>query len=148
MSHKNLVRQNEFLPLMVNDFFKPWNGWLENEGNIWGKTLTVPAVNVSENTKEYKLSIAAPGMKKNDFQIHVEANVLTISAETKMEKEEKEEEFTRKEYNYSSFARSFTLPNEVNKDKIEATYEEGVLKMVLPKTEAAKKIAAKQIAVK
>ena len=147
MSLKNLVRQNEFLPLMVNDFFKPWNGWIENEGNIWGKPFTVPAVNISENNKDYTLSLAVPGMKKNDFKIHLEGNILTVSAETNMEKEEKEEQLTRKEYNYSSFARSFTLPEEVNKNKIEATYEEGVLKLVLPKTEAAKIIAAKQIAV-
>jgi len=148
MSTKTLAKQNEFLPSAFNDFFKPWNGWFDNTTNFWGRELTVPAVNVSENTKDYKVSVAAPGMKKDDFKIDVEGDMLTISAETKNEKEEKDEKFSRKEYNYSSFSRSFTLPDAVNKEKIEATYENGVLQLVLPKTEETKKLVAKHIAVR
>jgi HSP20 family protein len=148
MSTKTLARQNEFLPSVFNDFFKPWNEWLDNGGSMWSRELTVPPVNVSENTENYKLSLAVPGMNKEDFKIDLDGNMLTISAETKQEKENKDEKYTRKEYNYSSFSRSFTLPGEVNKEKIEALYENGFLSLKLPKTEETKKIAAKLIAVK
>src|SRR6185437_8162780 len=100
-----------------------------------------PAVNISENKERFEVSLAAPGMKKADFNIDVERNTLTISAETKAEKEEKDERYTRKEYSYSSFSRSFTLPEGVNKDKIDASYDNGVLTLSLPKTEDAKKTA-------
>lgn len=75
------------------------------------------------------MSVAAPGMKKGDFKIDLDGNVLTISAETEQKKEEKGDKFSRQEYNYSSFSRSFNLPDAVNKDKIEAHYEDGVLKL-------------------
>jgi len=77
-------------------------------------------------------------MKKEDFDIRVDGNMLTISCEKEEEKEEKEKEFNRKEYNYSSFSRSFTLPDEVMKEKIDALYENGELKLKMPKTEKAK----------
>ena len=137
------------LPTVFNDFFKPWNEWFDNGGTYTGNTMTMPAVNIVETKEEYKVSLAVPGMKKEDFNIDVEGNMLTISCEKEMNKEEKEQQFTRKEYSYSSFSRSFTLPEEVNKEKIEAKYEEGVLKLMLPKKEEAKKLAAgKHIAVK
>ena len=148
METRALSRVKTTMPTVFNDFFKPWNEWFDNGGSLWNREITVPAVNVSENTKDYKLTVAAPGMKKDDFKIDVDGNMLTISAETKQEKEEKDERYTRKEYNYSSFARTFTLPEVVNKEKIEASYENGVLKLVLPKTEETKKITAKHIAVK
>jgi HSP20 family protein len=79
----------------------------------------------------------------------VEGNMLTISCEKEESKEEKEEKFNRREYSYSSFSRSFTLPEEVNREKIDAKYEDGVLKLMLPKKEEAKKLAmGKHIAVK
>lgn len=87
-------------------------------------------------------------MKKDDFKIDVEGNMLTISSEKEESKEEKEKRFTRKEYNYSSFSRSFTLLEEINKEKIEASYEEGILKIALPRKEEFKKLTSKHIAVK
>ncbi|UKJ06719.1 Hsp20/alpha crystallin family protein [Solitalea lacus] len=139
-------RREDLFPSLFEDFFKPWNsGWL---GKAWDRDLTVPAVNISETKDNFKVSMAAPGMKKDDFKIDVEGNMLSISAETEEQKEEKDAKFTRQEYNYSSFSRSFTLPEGVNQDKIEAKYEDGVLKLVLPKNEAAKKVAAKHISVK
>jgi HSP20 family protein len=148
MSAKTLIRTGgDLFPAVVNDFFKPWNEWVES-GNFWGKTLSVPAVNVSENGNDFKVSLAAPGLKKEDFKIDVDGNMLTISAETKEEKREKDEKYTRKEYNYSSFSRSFTLPDTVNKDKIEAAYENGVLQLTLPKSEGAKKLSVRHIDVK
>ena len=85
---------------------------------------------------------------KDDFNIAVEGNMLTISSEKEENKEEKNERFTRKEYNYSSFSRSFTLPEQINREKIEAKYEDGVLKLSLPSKAQAKMPSAKQIAVK
>jgi len=148
MSTKALSRTSERTPTLFEDFFKPWNEWFDNGGNFWNKVLSVPAVNITENKDNYEVSLAVPGMKKDDFKIDVEGNMLTISSEKEETKEEKDKKFTRKEYNYSSFSRSFTLPEEVNQEKIEARYEEGVLKLMLPRKEEAKKTAAKQIAVK
>ena len=128
----------------IDDFFKPWNGWFSNGL----RTVMTPAVNITESQDEYGVSLAAPGMKKDDFKIDIDGNTLTISSEKEENTEEKNKKFTRKEYNYSSFSRSFNLPDEVNTEKVEAHYEDGVLRLSLPKKEGAKKTAAKQIAVK
>jgi len=132
---------------MFEDFFKPWNEWYD-KGGLLSRTLNIPAVNITEQKNDYLVSLAVPGMKKEDFKIDVDGNMLTISSEKEETKEEKEKRFTRKEYNYSSFSRSFTLPDEVNKEKIDAQYEAGVLKITLPRKEEVKKPTAKQIAVK
>ena len=149
MATKELSKTNEMFPAFFDDFFKPWNEWY-GDGKSWGRVMKVPAVNVTENKESYMVSLAAPGLKKEDFHINVEGNMLTISSEKEESKEEKEEKYTRKEYNYSSFSRSFTLPDEVNQEKIDALYKEGVLRLVLPKKDEAKKksTATKQIAVK
>lgn len=147
MGTQALTRATETMPSLFNDFFKPWNEWFDG-GNLLGRTMNMPAVNITEEKDEYKVSLAVPGMKKDDFKIDVDGNMLTISSEKEESKEEKDKKFTRKEYNYSSFSRTFTLPEEINKEKIEAKYEEGVLKVSLPFTEKAKKPAAKHIAVK
>lgn len=145
---KALSRFTERMPSVFDDFFRPWNTWFDNDFN-GRRALTVPAVNITDNRDDYIVSLAAPGMKKDDFKINVEGNMLTISCEKEEKKEENDAAFTRKEYNYSSFSRSFTLPDEVNKDKIEANYDDGILKLVLPKKEEAKKLTvSKQIAVK
>jgi HSP20 family protein len=148
MALKALTRRNEMFPTVFEDFFKPWNEWFDNEG-LWGRIMKMPAVNVVENKENYIVSLAAPGLKKSDFKIDMDGNMLTISSEKEESKEEKEAKYTRKEYSYSSFSRSFTLPEEVIKEKIDAVYEDGVLKLILPKTEESKKAAAvKHIAVK
>ena len=128
------------LPTVFDDFFKPWNEWFDNGGSLMGRMMTVPAVNIVEDKNDYKVSLAVPGMKKDDFNIDVEGNMLTISSEKEESKEEKDEKYNRKEYSYSSFSRSFTLPEEVNKEKIEAKYEDGVLKLMLPKKDEVKNI--------
>jgi HSP20 family protein len=138
----------ERMPAMLDDFFKPWNEWFDNGSSLFNRMLTVPAVNIVENKNEYVVSMSVPGFKKEDFKIDVESNMLTISSEKEVSKEEKESKFTRKEYSYSSFSRSFTIPDEVNPEKIEAKYEDGILKLILPRKEEAKKITAKNIAVK
>ncbi len=144
MSTRELTKRSESFPAFFDDFFKPWNEWMG-----MGRALTTPAVNITENRNHFEISVAAPGLKKNDFNIDVDDNMLTISSEKEEKKEEKDERCTRKEYNYSSFTRSFTLPEDVIKDKIEAVYEDGVLRITLPKTEQAKKAAlSKHITVK
>ena len=110
--------------------------------------MNVPAVNITEQKDQYLVSLAAPGMKKDDFNIDVDGNMLTISSQKEESKEDKDKRYTRREYSYSSFSRSFTLPDEVNKEKIDARYEDGVLKISLPRYEEAKKTSAKHIAVK
>lgn len=147
MGTQALSKAGERMPMLFDDFFKPWNEWFDN-GGFWGRTMNVPAVNITEQKDDYVVSLAAPGLKKDDFKIEVDGNMLTISSEKEESKEEKDKRFTRKEYNYSSFSRSFTLPDEINKEKIDARYEDGVLKISLPRKEEAKKPAAKQIAVK
>jgi HSP20 family protein len=147
MGTQALAKSGERMPSVFDDFFKPWNEWFDNSG-LMGRTLNVPAVNITEKKDEYQVSLAAPGMKKDDFKIDVDGNMLTISSEKEENKEEKDKKFTRKEYSYSSFSRSFTLPEEINKEKIEAKYEDGVLKIALPRKDEAKRPSAKHIAVK
>lgn len=109
----------------------------------------MPAVNVTEDPDHYTVSLAAPGLKKSDFHIDIEGNMLSISSETEEKKEVKEEKYTRQEYSYSSFSRSFNLPEDVKQDAIDAVYEDGVLNIRLPRKEEAKKTtASKRIAVK
>jgi HSP20 family protein len=142
-----LAKLGERMPTVMEDFFKPWNDWFD--GGLLGRSINIPAVNITEQKDEFMVSLAAPGLKKDDFKIDVDGNLLTISSEKEEKKEEKEARYTRKEYNYTSFERSFTIPDEVNKEKIEARYEDGILKLALPKKEEAKKMAiSKHIAVK
>ncbi len=93
----------------------------------------VPAVNVVENGKDYAIELSAPGFKKNDFKISVENGILNIAAETQKEKEEKDKNYTRQEFRYDAFSRSFTLPENVSEEKIDAKYEDGILKLFLAK---------------
>jgi HSP20 family protein len=146
MGTQMLTKPGMKLPSLFDDFFKPWNEWFDN-GNLMGRTMQVPAVNITEEKDRYMVSLAVPGMKKEDFKIDVDGNMLTISSEKEESKEEQDKKFTRMEYNYTSFSRSFTLPDEVVKEQIEAKYEEGVLKIALPRKEMAPKSSATQIAV-
>lgn len=93
----------------------------------------VPAVNVAEDEKKYEIELAAPGMTKEDFKINVEKGMLTISAERKEEKEDKQKNYTRQEYSYLSFSRSFAMPDNAIEDDIKARYENGVLKLEVGK---------------
>lgn len=99
------------------------------------------AVNVKDRENTYEIELTAPGLKKEDFKIHVENGVLSISCETKKEEEEKNEKFTRKEFSYSAFSRSFSVPENVADEDVEARYENGLLRLTLKKkaVEAPKK---------
>ncbi len=107
-------------------------------GDFFGKRFSDPAANIIENSDSFHLEIAAPGMVKDDFKINLENNVLTISAEVEDQKREEGKNFSRKEFYYGSFSRSFTLPKTIDVDNINAEYESGILKIVLPKKEEAK----------
>lgn len=105
----------------------------------------VPATNIVENNESFELELAVPGMKKEDFKIDVENNTLTISSEKQEEKEENEKNYTRKEFVYGSFSRSFMLPKSIDTDKIKAEYKDGVLCLNLPKKDEEKLKVKKQI---
>lgn len=110
--------------------------------------MTLPAVNVLDTANDYLVEMAVPGLKKSDFNISVDNLLLSISAEVKSEYENIDNEnYTRREFGYSSFKRTFTLPESVETDKISAKYDDGILKVTLPKREEAKKKPLKNIKV-
>ena len=129
----SLVRRHTGLfPSFWNEMMTPdWFGGTDNYHH------TLPAVNIREGETGFSLELAVPGKKKEDFNIEVDDNVLTISMETKDEQEAKEEGYTRREFRYTNFKRAFTLPESVNEDAIEAVYEDGILKFTLPKKDEA-----------
>jgi HSP20 family protein len=111
-------------------------------------TGTVPSVNIQETKDEVKMDVAAPGMSKDQFKVTLENNYLTVSAERKNEVENKDENYSTKEFSYESFQRSFYLPeNMVKADKIDAKYTDGILHITIPKSEEAKVREPKRIAV-
>jgi HSP20 family protein len=138
MATRSLSKPLGTVPSMLDEFFKPWSEWFD-DGGLMRRVITMPAVNITEDKDNYIVSVAAPGLKKEDFNINIDGNMLSITAEKEEQKEEKEERFTRREYNYSSFARSFGIPDDVNREAIDANYENGVLKLLLPKKEETKK---------
>jgi HSP20 family protein len=124
----------------ADDFFN--NQWLEKK-----LKHTLPAVNIKENKNEFKIEFASPGFTKKDFKIDLDQDVLTVSAEKDNEVIEEKEDYTRKEFSYNSFSRSFTLPKTVNAEKIDAKYNDGILKLSIPKKESTKLLPKKEIKV-
>ena len=139
-------------PVKSNDF--PFNalGRLFDEALVaTRRESTLPSVNISEDEHAYHVALAAPGMKKEDFEVHVSDGVLSIGVEKEEKKEEQEKEGKRcimREYNYTSFHRSFGLPEDVHSEKVEASYENGELKVVLPKRSVDPNEGKRQISVK
>ncbi|MGC8749646.1 Hsp20/alpha crystallin family protein [Hydrotalea sp.] len=144
-----LVKHNAMTPVFnrfLDDFFSSdWADWGLKNFSSEGSTL--PKVNIKEDDNGYTVEMAAPGMKKEDFQINLDKQILTISAEAKVEKEEKKETYSRKEFNYQSFQRSFSLPDTADDEKISAKYTDGILHIYIPKKEEAKPKPAKTIAI-
>ncbi len=133
-----LTRQSSLLPSIFDDLDNPWTDLVSNF-RIGSNNFSVPAVNITSQNGDYLISMAVPGMKKDDFKIDYKDNLLTISCSKEDSTEDKNARYTRKEYNYTSFSRSFTIPNEVNSDKIDAHYENGLLSIKLPAREEFKK---------
>ena len=109
--------------------------------------VNMPAVNIVEEKDDFRIEVAAPGLKKEDFKIDLNNNVLTISSEKSNEREENQERYMRREFSYSSFKRSFTLPESAQIDKIAANHKDGILNITIPKKEEAKVKPPKQIAI-
>ena len=105
----------------------------------------MPQVNIKETADAYWVEMAVPGMKKSDFHIDLDNHLLSISTEVKQEEENKEENYTRREFGYSSFRRTFTLPESVDDSKINASYNDGILSIHLPKKEEARQKPARTI---
>ncbi len=147
----SLVRSNRqafpSFPALLNDFFSRdlfnWDTFNNSSSNT-----TIPAVNTRETDDAYEIEIAAPGLKKEDFKINLEGHLLTISSEFKSEAEDKQVNYTSREFSYQSFKRTISLPNGlVDEDGIQAMYENGLLLITIPKKEEAKKKAPRQIAI-
>lgn len=137
-------KDENFAPTLFSDIFDGskffGQNWLNREF-----TSSFPAVNIKESNKEYSLEFAAPGFKKEDFKVSVDNDILNISAETRSEKNEDSKKFTRKEFSFNSFSRSFSLPENVNTDGIDAKYENGILNLSIPKKEESKNFPKKEI---
>ncbi len=133
-------RTQNWLPSIFNDFFD--TDWMEKAN------ATAPAINVIESEKEYKVELATPGMTKEDFNVNIdEDNNLIISMEKKSEskEEKKEARYLRREFSYSKFQQTMILPDDVDKDKIAAQVDNGVLSISLPKLSDAEKQKAKKM---
>jgi HSP20 family protein len=135
-----LVKRNELFPVwsnLFNDFFdKDIFDW--SDKHFSSTNTTVPAVNIKESDSNFEVEMAVPGMTKDDFKIKLENNLLCISSEKNFENETKEGKYSRKEFSYQSFSRSFTLPVSADESSIKAKYENGILKVEIPKKEEAK----------
>lgn len=143
-----LVRRNDSLfPTFWTDLFD--NNWY-NVPSPSQAGVSIPAVNIQDTANGFVIELAAPGVQKEDFSINFEKGLLTVSTEKKSESSEtdKEGNYSRREFNYETFRRSFTIPNTANTERIEAKYENGILNISIPKKEEAKPKPAKLIEVK
>jgi HSP20 family protein len=122
----------------VNDIFES----IFNDSFFNDRMVTrVPAVNISESAENYHIELAAPGLKKQDFKITIDDNILNISVEQRSEQNKNGRKYNKREYSYSSFVRSFTLPEVADQGRIEAAYEDGILKIDVAKEEGAKTVS-------
>jgi len=146
----NLIKRNGnqypgFPRLFFDDFFgRELFNWENN--NFSTTSSTLPSVNIKESADNYQVEVAAPGMDKNDFKVVLEGNLLTISSTKQQEQTNEQESFTRKEFSYQSFQRSFELPkNVVEEEHISARYENGLLQLTIPKKEESKQKPPREI---
>ncbi len=132
-------------PSFIDNFFsRDLMDW--NNSNFSSTNSTIPAVNIKENVESFIIEVAAPGMTKENFTVNLDGDRLLISSEHKEEKEENETNYSRREFSYQSFQRSFTIPEgTVDGDKIFAKYADGILMVTLPKKEEVKPKPAKRI---
>lgn len=144
----SIIKKSDWPSLMGNSFL---SDFFDNDrffDGDWLKKQSIPAVNVKETDKNFEIEVAAPGMSKKDFKITAENGMLNISSEKEEEKEQKEKNYTRREFSYSSFSRSFALPENTNEEDIKASYEDGVLKLEVAKKVLVQPKAKKAIEVK
>jgi HSP20 family protein len=138
LSIRNNGNNSQSFPSLLDDFFgRELFNW-ENS-NFSSTSTTIPSINVKETDENFEVEVAAPGMDKKDFNVTLNDNLLTISSVKQNEKETVEDNYTRKEFSYQSFQRSFELPNNiVDEENIKAHYDNGLLHLVIPKKEEAK----------
>ena len=134
------IMRESYRPFYMSDFFN--DDFLPT---LTGKTNSMPAVNIKEDEKNYFLDLAVPGMDKKDIKIDINEDILTVSSESKHEATEEKEGYKKKEFNYSSFCRSFYVPENVERDKISANYKDGILTVSLPKQKEENKKLLRQI---
>ena len=142
-----LVQFNRRLPILER-MFPEFSDITENmmTEDLFQRENWMPSVNVKEHKDDFEIEVSAPGFTKKDFEVSIADDVLTISAESKREKEEKEENYSRREFYHNSFTRTFILPKTVDlKKKIKANYDNGILSIHLEKMEAAKTIEKKKM---
>jgi HSP20 family protein len=134
------------LPSLIEDFFN--RNWMETPNGNRLMSSTMPAVNVYETNESFEIQMAAPGMKRENFNIQFDNYVLTISAEAQEQEQKEDDQLRRREFLYTSFERSFALPeNQVDGEKIQAKYVDGILHITVPKKEEARQKPARQIAI-
>ena len=132
---------------LANPFFNDVYSLLNNTVLNEKYALGTPAVNIAETENQFEVELAVPGLKKEDFKINLEKNVLIISADKKAEAAVEGKKYSKREYNFNSFTRSFTLPESADHSKIEADYTDGILTLSIAKKEEAK-FQSREIAVK
>ncbi|MDQ1332436.1 MAG: hypothetical protein QG576_470 [Bacteroidota bacterium] len=148
MYNLKIMEDKAMLPTISKRTFSPFLSNLFDDDFfpvMANRTSSMPAVNIRENEKNFILELAVPGMEKKDLKIDINEDVLTISSETKNETEESNDGYKRKEFSFSSFCRSFYIPENVNKEKIGASYKDGILNVELPKNEEEKNKISKQV---
>lgn len=140
-----VLRNTNQVPSLFDRFFDgDMFDW--SNRNFSNTNTTIPSVNIKENADAFMVEVAAPGFEKGDFKIELNLNTLSISSEKKVENETREGEvFTKREFSYQSFSRSFTLPQIADGDRIEANYQNGILTVLIPKREEAKPKPARMI---
>jgi HSP20 family protein len=129
-------RSNSLLPGFSDVFDSIFNDTFFNDRMV----TRVPAVNISESEQNYHVELAAPGLKKEDFKLNLERNVLNISVEQSANHEDTRKNYSKREFSYSSFVRSFTLPESADDSQINATYTDGILRIDIAKREEAKTV--------
>lgn len=140
----NLIKRNSNLvfPSLLDEFFRPdWNGGIQNH------STSMPAVNIKESETDFTLSFYAPGLTKEDFNIEIDQKTLIVSSEKQFENEDTNDKYSLKEYNFSSFKRSFNLPDFVDFDAIGAQYDNGVLNISVPKRQEALQKSKRLVAI-
>jgi HSP20 family protein len=143
-----LVKFNNGLKTNANPFFNDVFDSILSDSFLSDKLVTrVPAVNIAENDNAFNIELAVPGLKKEDLKINLDKNVLTIAAEKKSENNTETKKYSKREYSYNSFVRSFTLPETADYTKIDADYTDGILNLTIAKKEEAK-FQSREIAVK
>ena len=143
-----LVKFNNGQKNAVNPWFSDVFDSLINDSRLNDRFVNkTPAVNIAETENEFHIELAVPGLKKEDFKISIDKNVLSVSAEKKTENVDESKKYSKREYSYSSFVRSFTLPESADQAKIDAQYNDGVLSLSVAKKEEAK-FQTREIAVK